>query len=277
MLDGMALSRRQLLQRLGFSAGTLGLGCLPKLSSAQDPKLGYTDTPIIPGTKWRVHDGMRPQPKIVTPGPVAAWAPPSDAIVLFDGKNLDAWTHNGATAKWKVENGAFVVTPGTGQMATREKFGDCQLHLEFMCPNPPKGNGQGRSNSGVFFNGLYELQVLDSYQNPTYPDGMVGSLYSQYPPLVNSIRPPGQWNIYDIVFMYPLWEGEKLIRPAIFTVFLNGVLLHNGQALMGTTWHRSLGTYKKHDPMGQISLQDHGDPVRFRNIWLRKVAGYDAV
>ena len=234
-------------------------------------KIGYDNTPIIPGTKWHVHDGKRPQPRVVQPGVAStqdkAGTAPSDAVVLFDGKDLSAWRSNKGEAHWKVEDGAFVVQRG-GAIRTKEEFGDCQLHIEWMAP-PPKGHGQGRGNSGLFFFGRYEVQILDSYENKTYPDGQAGALYGQYPPMVNACRKPGEWQSYDVIFEAPRFKDGKLAKPAYVTVFHNGVLLHHRRKLLGPTRHRRNTEYRPHKPKGPIQLQDHGNPVRFRNVWLR--------
>lgn len=237
--------------------------------------LGYQDTPKYPGSKWHVHDGERPQPPIVTPGLPStqekAGTAPSDAVVLFDGKDLAKWKSGSEPAKWKVENGYFEVVAGTGTLTTKDEFGpDVQLHIEFATP-PPKGNGQGRGNSGVFFYGRYEIQVLDSYENPTYPDGQATALYGQTPPLVNASLPPGQWQTYDIVFNAPRWKDGKLETPAFATILHNGVLTQNHTQLLGETPHRTVGTYKEHGEKGSISLQDHQNPMRFRNVWIREL------
>ena len=248
------------------------------IPGAED-KLGYQNTPLIPGSKWHVHDGLRPQPKIVTPGEFSTQekvgSAPSDATVLFDGKDLAKWKSGGADAKWKVENGYFEVVAGTGTLATRDEFGpDVQLHIEFATP-PPKGNGQGRGNSGVFFYGRYEIQVLDSYENPTYPDGQATGIYGQTPPLVNASRKPGEWQVYDIVFNGPRFKDGKLETPAFATIFHNGVLTQNHTQLTGATPHQQVGTYTPHPEKGNISLQDHGNPMRFRNVWIRELKGID--
>jgi hypothetical protein len=242
--------------------------------------LGYDDTPIIPGTSWHVHDGTRPQPPIVTPGTFstadAPGAPPSDAVILFDGTDLSSWVaKDGEDAKWKVENGYMEVVPKTGAIQTREHFGDCHLHLEWAAPTAVKGESQGRGNSGVFLMGRYEIQVLDCHENPTYPDGTTGAIYGQWPPLANACRPPGEWQVYDIIWEGPRFESEKLVRPAFATVLLNGIVLHHHVELMGHTSHRVLTDYVLHDPVGPLELQDHGDLVRFRNIWYRALTGYD--
>ncbi len=241
---------------------------------------GYDDTPFLPDSPWRVHDGRRPQPRIVTPGTAstqkAPGAPPSDAVVLFDGTHLAEWQGRDGDAKWLVQDGYMEIN-GTGNIQTRRQFGDCQLHLEFAAPAEVLGSSQGRGNSGVFLMGLYEIQVLDGYQNPTYADGMTGAIYGQYPPLVNACRKPGEWQTYDILFVAPRFDGQTLISPAYVTVLLNGVLLHHHQAIQGPTGHRRLASYDQpHPPTGPLMLQDHGgDKVRYRNIWMRPITGYD--
>ena len=240
---------------------------------------GYKDTPVIPGSTFTVHDPDRPQPRIVTPGtcstPEKPAAPPSDAIVLFSGKDLSGWTGKGGVAQWKVEQGYVEVVPGTGSITTRAHFGDCQLHLEWAAPTVVKGDGQGRGNSGVFLMDIYEIQVLDCYQNPTYSDGTTGAIYGQYPPLVNACRQPGAWQTYDIIWEAPRFDGDKLRTPAYVTVLQNGIVLHHRKELQGPTEHRKLATYRPHPPVGPLSLQDHGDLVRYRNIWYRPLTGYD--
>ncbi|HAV65389.1 MAG TPA: DUF1080 domain-containing protein [Verrucomicrobiales bacterium] len=247
---------------------------------AADGKLGYKDTPIIPGTEWHVHDGDRPQPRVVTPGGSFSQGakPPSDATVLFDGTNLDQWAVGAnKPAPWKIENGYMEVVPKSGSIRTKERFADFQLHLEFATPGKVEGNSQGRGNSGVLFNGIYEVQVLDSYQNPTYPDGQAGALYGQTPPLANASKPPGEWQSYDIIFESPRWDADgKLVKKAAVTVIHNGVILHHRKELAGNTPHRQNGNYSKpHDPEVFIQLQDHNNPTRFRNIWLRSIGEYD--
>lgn len=236
-------------------------------------QVGYTDTPVIPGTQWRVHDAARPQPRVVTPG--TDGGPPSDATVLFDGTTLDGWVGRDGAAQWKLENGYMEVAPGTGNIHTSKEFGSVQLHLEFMSPTEVKGESQGRGNSGVFLMGRYEVQVLDCYDNPTYADGTTGAVYGQYPPLVNACRKPGEWQTYDIVFEAPEFDGDTLVKPAYVTVFLNGLVLHNRVELMGGTRHREVASYATHPATGPLELQDHGDLVRFRNIWVRELKGYD--
>lgn len=226
-------------------------------------------------TRWKIHDPDRPLPTIVTPGTASTQdAPgkaPSDAIVLFDGTSLEQWLSNdGSTAKWKVENGYFEVVPKTGNIHTKNAFGDCQLHVEFSEPTPPHGESQGRGNSGVFLMSTYEIQVLDSYENKTYADGQAAAVYGQYPPLVNASRPPGQWQTYDIVFRGPRFENNgKLLRPARITVFQNGVLVQDNVEPTGPTEHGERPPYKPGPDKMPLALQDHGQPVRYRNIWLR--------
>lgn len=233
--------------------------------------VGYEDTPVIPGTQWRVHDKARPNPPVVEPGPFAALEAPKDAIILFDGTDLSKWTGRKDKASWKVENGYMEVTR-TGDIRTRDTFGDIQLHLEFATPSEVKGSSQGRGNSGLFLMGMYEVQILDSYKNRSYADGQCGALYGQHPPLRNACRAPGEWQTYDVVFRAPRFaEDGKLISPARVTVIHNGVVVQNNQDFMGPTRHRATTSYKKHAPTGPIKLQDHGNPMRFRNIWVRKL------
>ncbi|MDX1964848.1 MAG: DUF1080 domain-containing protein [Pirellulales bacterium] len=206
-----------------------------------------------------------PEPKVVTPG--VENGPPSDAIVLFDGKSLDAW-HNGD--KWKIENGAATVQ--REGITTKQSFGDCQLHIEWASPEHVTGEGQGRGNSGVYFMGNYEVQVLDSYNNTTYFDGQCASIYKQSPPLVNACRKPGEWQTYDIIFTAPKFDDAgNVTKKAAFTVLHNGVLVQNHFELEGTTaWDRA-PQYQKHPEKLPISLQNHGNPVKYRNIWIREL------
>ena len=228
-------------------------------------------------TKWKIHDLDRPLPPVIDSGTPSTQdspgRPPSDAVVLFDGKDLSKWTHkDGSAAKWKVENGYFEVVPKTGYIYTHDAFGDCQLHVEFSEPAPAKGESQDRGNSGVFLQGLYETQVLDSYQSKTYADGEAGAIYGQYPPLVNASRPPGQWQAYDIVFRGPRFDKDgKLLRPARETVFHNGVLVQDNVELSGPTAHGERPPYKAHAEKLPLALQDHNHPVRYRNIWIREL------
>ncbi len=264
-----------------LAAGTIFAQAQPgqkkKKKDDRDHTLGYDDTPFIPGQKWRVHDNKRPHPRVVTPG-AHYGQPPSDAIVLFDGKDLSKWATplkgELTEPKWKIENGYMEVAPGSGSIVTREKFGDVQLHIEWAAPVPAVGKGQLRGNSGVIFQSRYEIQVLDSYESPTYADGQAGAMYGQWPPLVNASRKPGEWQTYDIVYEAPRFDGGKLVKAATATVFHNGVLLHNRQEFIGTTPHARVGTYTAHGEE-PLLLQNHKFPVRFRNIWIRRLKGYD--
>ncbi len=225
------------------------------------------DIPVLPGTSYRVHDENRPQPPVVDPDPH-----PSDAVVLFDGQDLSGWQSkkDGGPPSWQVQDGYMEVVPGTGNIRTRESFGDCQLHLEWTAAAPAEGDGQWRGNSGVFLLGLYEVQVLDCYQNPTYPDGTTGAVYGQYPPLVNACRPPGNWQTYDIIWWGPRFSDQgELVRPAFMSVLHNGILVQYHRALLGPTRHKKVATYYPHAPVGPLELQDHRCVVRFRNIWYR--------
>jgi hypothetical protein len=238
-----------------------------------DHTLGYDNTPYLPGGKWRVHDVNRPRPQMVTPG--TATSPPSDAIVLFDGKDLSRWTTivkgKPTEPKWKVEGGHVEVVDGTGSIDTKEKFGDIQLHLEWATPAKVEHKSQDRGNSGVLLMGRYEVQVLDSWDNPTYADGQAAAIYGQTPPMVNASRPPGEWQTYDIFFEAPRFDGDKLVKPAYVTVVHNGVLVQNHRELIGTTPHAQLGPYKAHEPELPLELQNHHAAVRYRNIWVRRL------
>ena len=197
--------------------------------------------------------------------------------MLFDGSDLSGWERvDGGAADWKVENGYMEVARKTGSIRTKAAFGDCQLHVEWAAPADVEGDSQGRGNSGVFLMGIYEVQVLDSYENPTYPDGGAAALYGLNPPLVNSCRKPGVWQTYDIVWITPRFEGCAVITPARITVFHNGVLVHHDVPLIGIPAHREVRPYEPHEPTGPLMLQDHGDPVRFRNIWYRPINGCDS-
>lgn len=241
--------------------------------------LGFTDTPMLPGLPYRVHDPARPHPPVVTPG-AAPGAPPSDANVLFNGGDLSKWAQrNGQGAlvepKWVLGDGYFEVAPRSGSLITRESFGDVQLHIEWATPRDVTANSQGRGNSGVLLMGLYEVQVLDSYNSSSYADGLAGALYGQWPPLANVARPPGQWQTYDIVFEAPRFDADKLIAPGYMTVLWNGVVVHNRKELSGSTVYKAVAQYTPHAAELPLMLQDHGNPVRFRNVWLRRISGYD--
>lgn len=221
---------------------------------------------------WSIHSTDRPKPPIVAAGaPALPVPPPADAKVLFDGTDLRHWSSaDGAPAKWRVEDGAFVVLPGTGTLTSRDTFGDVQLHIEWMTPSPARGTDQNRGNSGVFLMGKYEVQVLDSYENVTYADGQAGAIYGQFPPRVNVSRPPGQWQSFDIVFHRPRFNAAgAVVSPARMTIFHNGVLVHDNAELLGPTSHRVRAPYEVHEGRLPITLQDHGHAVRFRNVWVR--------
>src|ERR1700722_2809546 len=221
-----------------------------------------------PDPNWLGHDRDRPQPAVVDPGTFSSeeqpGRPPSDATVLFDGKDA---------SQWAVKDGAFICVPKSGYARTLQSFGDCQLHVEWASPTPPHGESQGRGNSGVFFGmGRYEIQVLDSYEAKTYADGQAAAIYGQYPPLVNASRPPGKWQTYDIIYTAPRFDAEgKVLSPVHLTVFHNGVLVQNNMELTGPTSWLERAPYSPHPLKTPIALQDHGNPVRFRNIWEREL------
>jgi len=273
------MTRRQSIV-LAMTVGALIV--ISSLCVGQDqPKVGFKDTPMLPGGKWHVHDGDRPRPPVITPGTCSTQEepgrPPSDAKILFDGKDLSRWHgRRERPAGWKIEEGALIIEPGAGAISSKDEFGDCQLHLEFAAPVPPRGRDQGRGNSGVMFFGRYEIQVLDSFENVTYADGQTAAIYGQYPPLVNAALPPGRWQSYDIMFTAPRFNKEgSLETPAYVTMLHNGVLVHNHTPVIGAMAYRAVGKYTPHGPKGPIVLQDHGNPVRFRNIWVRELKGHD--
>jgi hypothetical protein len=218
---------------------------------------------FLSGIQWA-------EPAIIDPGPPGG--PPSDAVVLFDGQDMSQWD---GVENWKVENGYLVAGPGTAR--TKGVFGDCQLHMEFASAEEITGSGQGRSNSGVFLMGIYEVQVLDSYDNVTYFDGQCGAIYKQHPPLVNASRKPGEWQTYDIIWKGPRFDDDgELVSPAFITVLHNGVVIQNHFELQGDTPYNRPPEYKPHPDKGPITLQYHGNPVRFRNIWIRELKELDS-
>jgi hypothetical protein len=289
---------------------TLTLASLSLSRAAQAPReieiggvSGFKDTPMEPGLPWHVHDPERPQPAIVAPGTFSTQEqpgkPPADAIVLFDGKDLSQWQDkSGKAAPWRLENGAMIAAKS--DIVSTRQFGDIQLHVEFCEPAPARGSGQSRGNSGVFLMDQYEVQVLDGYQNKTYADGATGGLYGQHPPLANVCLPPGQWQVYDIIFTAPRFETNTAPKPAqpaaqtpataatptqfecadpnvtvktpaYITVIQNGVVVQNHQSLRGPTGWRIAAKYTPHGPTGPVGLQFHNDPVSFRNIWVRSI------
>lgn len=225
-------------------------------------------------TGWKQHDWDRPRPALVDPGPVPQSSPaPSDAIILFDGSNLDQWrAGDKGPAKWIIKNGAMEPTPNGGYLYSAQSFGDCQLHLEWASPEKVSGTSQGRGNSGVFLQGLFEVQILDSFDNETYADGQAGAIYGQFPPLVNVSRKPGEWQSYDIVFRRPHYSSAgELQQPARITVLHNGVLIQDHVEPVGPTSWIQFHNYSPTPEKLPLTLQDHGNPVRFRNIWIREL------
>jgi hypothetical protein len=245
---------------------------------AGNNQLQYVDTPT---GRWLVHDVKRPAPPIITPGTESTQAQPgaapSDANVLFDGKDLSSWVaeRGGGPAKWIVQDGYMEAVKGSGGVKTAKSFGSCQLHVEFATPTRITGTSQERGNSGVFLMATYEVQILDSYDNKTYPDGQCAALYGRAVPLVNACRKPGEWQTYDIIFHRPTFKDGKVDRKATFTIFHNGVLVQDHVVLQGGTgWisQNRVTEYSPHADKLPIMLQDHNNPVRFRNIWIREIA-----
>lgn len=226
---------------------------------AQDPNPSITEV-------WE------PEPAIVNPGTLP-FNPPSDALVLFDGTSGDKWQNlSGEPFNWKIENGVMTVVPFNGDIITKDKFGDCQLHIEWRTPEVVTGKGQGRGNSGIYFMSLYEVQVLDSYQNRTYSNGQAASIYKQHMPLVNASKPPGEWQYYDIIFIAPIFnENGQLKSQARVTVIHNGVLVQNNVSLLGSTQYIGIPKNTKHGSREPLLLQDHHNTVSYRNIWIRNL------
>jgi hypothetical protein len=237
--------------------GVLSVNIFAQVRAGGDPKLSEV---------WQ------PEPRVITPGKTSQDAP-SDAIVLFNGKDLSQWQDaKGGDAKWKLKDGYMQVAPGTGVIQTKQKFGDCQLHIEWRTPDTVKGDGQGRGNSGIFLMGLYELQVLDNYHNRTYSNGQAGSIYKQSMPLVNVCRPPGEWQTYDIIFTAPRFNNDSTLRSAArITVLQNEVLVQNNFSIWGGTEYIGIPVYKMTPDKLPLVLQDHGNPVCYRNIWIREL------
>ena len=279
------------IKRISFFSLALGIAVMAFAADDQPTKVetidGFRDTPMLPGSKWHLHDPDRPQPRIVTPGATFSQAlrrlPMRRCSLMArisrNGKSVAAGTQPGRCKM-------AILKPGCGeQSGTRGKWSDFQLHVEWASPTPPRGTGQGRGNSGVLINGMYEVQVLDSYQAKTYPDGQAAAIYGQSPPLVNASKPPGQWQTYDIIFESPRWsEKGDLVKKAIVTVFHNGIVVQNRYELAGITdgitsevpW-KSLAKYPRpHPPEVFIALQDHNNPVRYRNIWVRTLGNRES-
>lgn len=230
---------------------------------------GYEDTPVIPGTGFKVHQKDRPQPTRVIPPPLksadAEAKAPSDATVLFDGTGLDQFQET----EWTIQDGVLVA--GKGNLLTKEAYGDAQIHIEWRAPDPPTGAAGNMGNSGLFLMGLYELQIYDSFSSKIYADGSAGAVYGQTPPLVNVCRRPGEWQTYDILFRAPVFEDGTLAQPATITVLHNGVAIQDDTKILGPTAHRSVVNYKPHASKLPLMLQGHGSPVGFRNIWIREL------
>lgn len=227
---------------------------------------GYKDTPILPWCGFHVHDPDRPAPPRVNPGPPTPPAPiPSDAIVLFDGRDLSQWETN----EWRVVDGQIEAL--AGNLVSRQRFGDIQLHVEWLAPPDFEGPWYDRGNNGVMLMGLYEIQIFDSYNEKLYPDGQAAAIYGQTPPLVNVTRPPGQWQTFDIFFTAPRFDADQLVAPARVTMLHNGVLVHLNEIIHGETRHRALPEYRRNISSGPIVLLGHNCPVRFRNIWVRQL------
>ncbi len=258
--------RRGLLRLAGIVAA-LWPALLPAQKLVQSPEgvYGYRDTPTLSWCGYRVHDPDRPVPRRVDPGPPAAPAPvPSDAVVLFDGRDLARWNNT----DWKIVEGCLE-SVGSSNLATRENFGSSQIHLEWMAPADFQSSWANRGNNGAMLMGLFEIQIFDSYNEKIYPDGQAAAVYGQTPPLVNVCRKPGEWQTYDIAFSAPVFQENRMIQPARVTLFHNGVLVHLNQEIYGETGHRILPEYKQKTSKGPLVLAGHHCPVRFRNIWLR--------
>jgi hypothetical protein len=251
------------------AAGTGALIAAAVVSvGSQQPKIGYDDTPMQPNGKWHVHDGARPQPKMVAPGAMAGGAPADATVLLGPAADTSAWQmSDGTPIKWPMKDG--VLQSGKGMIQTKAQFSDFQLHVEFATPKEVKGSGQGRGNSGVFLLGVFEIQVLDSYQNPTYPDGQAAAMYGQYPPLVNASRGPGEWQTYDIVFRAPYFDDSgELVAHGRVTVIHNGVLVQDHTKILGRTNSRVPARTPYRQP---FFLQEHGSKVQYRSIWVREL------
>lgn len=264
---------------LAFSESSIG----NQVAIHADQMAGSPEGSALPGQPWKVHDRSRPQARKVTPGlPLCSPPAPADAIVLFEGKDLTQWSSRDRDGKlsakqWNVESGYLEMVPGTN-LVSRDKFGDCQLHLEWMTPSGVDAShyGQMRGNSGVILMGHYEIQVLSLFDNITYADGAAGGIYGLYPPLVNPCLPEGEWNTYDIVFKAPVFKGLDVASPGCITLFFNGLLAHDHVELLGATDVLPIAKYQPHAAEESLVLQGHVGPARFRNIWIRRLKGYDS-
>lgn len=248
------------------------LAILFTITACSQPGIEKNELEKTSPQKWEIHDMNRPLPPVVDPGEAGPPVPPpADAFILFDGKDLSQWeTISGEQVKWNVEPGYMEMEKETGNIKSIKEFGDCQLHLEWATPLPKEGEELGWGNSGVFLMGLYEIQVLDSYNKKNYADGGAAAVYGQYPPLVNACRPPGEWQTFDIVFHRPHFDQEgKLTFPARLTLFHNGILVQNDVKIMGPTAYKKRPPYKAHADKLPLLFQNYGDPVRYRNIWIR--------
>jgi hypothetical protein len=282
-------TRRTFLRLIPAAAITVrGVAFASDLSAHQvafhpDQMAGSPEGSPLPGQPWKVHDRSRPQARKVTPGlPLCSPLAPADATVLFDGKDLSQWSCRDREGRlsekeWKVVGGSLEMVPGTNLVST-DRFGDCQLHLEWMTPAGVDAShyGQMRGNSGVILMGHYEIQILSSFDNITYADGAAGGIYGLYPPLVNPCRPEGEWNTYDIVFKAPVFKGLDVVSPGYITLFFNGLLAHDHVELLGVTDVLPIAKYQPHPAEESLVLQGHVGPARFRNIWIRKLKGYDS-
>ena len=269
---GMTTMRLRLPLLLAFLAA-IGAGC----NRPEDTASAASETASLERSAGSEEqraaetEVWEPVPAVVTPG--RNGGPPSDAVVLFDGRDLSQWVaDSGGEAKWSVDGDAMTVVSGAGSIRTRQGFGDVQLHIEWRTPAEVSGEGQGRGNSGIYFMQRYELQVLDSYENRTYSNGQAGAIYKQHIPLVNASRRPGEWQSYDVAFTAPRFGADgSLLRPAYMTVFHNGVLIQNHVELRGSTLYIGTPAYEAHAGRVPLLLQDHGNPVSYRNIWVREM------
>lgn len=245
---------------IGFACLALAGWLLPATAESTTGIPGYKDTPLVPGTAWHKHDPDRPLPPVVK---APANAPPSDAVVLFDGTSLDAFE----PSKWVLKDGLLVA--GNGVLATKQAFGDFQLHLEWRGPVEDMKNWGDQGNNGIMPMGMYEIQIFDSHSTPVYADGQAGAIYGESPPLVNPTRPRGEWQTYDIIWKAPVFEGDTVVRPPYVTLFFNGVLVHHHQEVLGRLAHRDFVPLRPHPARLPLKFGGHGCPVAFRNIWIR--------